>query len=200
MAAAIGFWLTFPDSGALAPQAIEPTPVGAPPVAQTTRAPTPRPSARSTPRAQRGKAAGGGRARGGAAAAREARPEPGAGASGEREVPEAVIDAIEQARARNVAESEAKVIAWAERSGWSDAQRDEVLGLVSSAHADVDRLLTDVTAGELAWRDAKVEVRQVRIDQARAIREELGDEAFLEFARALKTTSGRGRRGGRGGR
>ncbi len=116
-----------------------------------------------------------------------------------REVPEELVQAIEAARADNVAQSEAKVIAYAEHAGWSESQTDQVLGLVAAAHEDVDRLLGEVTEGERAWRDAKAEVRQVRVDQARAIRDELGDEAFYDFARALKMTSNRGR-GGRGGR
>jgi uncharacterized protein with ATP-grasp and redox domains len=110
-----------------------------------------------------------------------------------REVPDDVVAALEEARAANVAQSEAKVVAYGDYAGWSEAQTDKVLGLVSAAHADVDRLLNEVTEGERPFREAKAEVRQVRIDQARAIRDELGDEEFLEFARALKMTSGRGR-------
>ena len=189
VAAALGFWLTFPDSGSLAPQPIEPTPVGEPPVV-VARAPTPRP-VRTTPRPA---------ARAPRAAPRAPRAERAAPVErAPREVPEELVQAIEAARADNVAQSEAKVIAYAEHAGWSESQTDQVLGLVAAAHEDVDRLLVEVTEGERAWRDAKAEVRQVRVDQARAIRDELGDEAFYDFARALKMTSSRGR-GGRGGR
>jgi len=113
-----------------------------------------------------------------------------------------MAEAVAEQRADKVAKSEAKVLAYAEYAGWNDATTDRVMQLIGGAHSDVDALLSDVTSGDRTWAEVKPEVRQVRVEQAQAIRDELGDEAFRDFARALHKTSRRfgGRPGGRAAR
>ena len=184
VAAAIGFWLTFPDSGSLAPEPLPPSPEGQAAQRVPDRPARAKPPPRPNP-AQR-------RAKQSARKSAPARSRGSRGAEGEvREVPPEVVEAIEEHRAENVAKSEAKILAYAEYAGWSDATTDEVMRLIGTAHDDVDRLLGQVTDGQRPWHEVKTEVRDVRMAQAKAIRDELGDEAFRDFAHALKKTGGR---------
>jgi len=114
-------------------------------------------------------------------------------------MPEGLADALAEHRADSVAKSEAKVLRFAEIAGWSDDTTDAVMGHIGRAHDDVDRLLADVTEGSRSWRDVQGEVREVRVEQARAIRDELGEEGFREFARALQKSSRRSKRRARRG-
>jgi hypothetical protein len=110
-------------------------------------------------------------------------------------VPEEVLEMIEEARAERVASSTEKLATYAELAGWDEQTTQKVQALVQTAHDDVDTLISDATAGEVPWTDVKGEVRRIRVDQARAVRDELGDEEFLQFAKAMGRA--RGRRGGR---
>ena len=192
--AAVGiFWATLPESG-------PPTVAPPPPAPAVARAKPPAPSVKPSPRPRGPKARPARAPR--AEAQPAAAPEPGSVRARLQEardhgdpIPEDVLQRLDEARAERVALSAEKIARYAELAEWDADTTAAVQGLVDTAHDEVDALLADASAGEVPWSEVKGEMRRIRIDQARAVREELGDEAFRRFAKAMGRS--RGRRGGR---
>ncbi len=186
------FWATLPESGPPTVTPPPPAPVAAArPVKLPSVKPSPRPAGPAAqPRRPAGPRAKAASAEGGAPGRKGAKARQLQG----REIPEDVLQMIDEARAERVASSTEKLSAYAELAEWDAATTDAVHNLVQAAHDDVDTLLSDATAGDVPWTEVKGEVRRIRVDQARAVRDELGEEEFRRFAKAMGRS--RGRRGG----
>ncbi len=188
------FWATLPESG-LPPMAPPPP---APVVARAPAAPPP--PVKPSPRPSRPQARAARPPREGARAASS--PQAGStrarlrDAAGEgAEVPEDVLEMIDEARAERVASSGEKLARYAELAKWDAERTEKVQGLMAAAHDEVDALIAGASAGEVPWTDVRGEVRRIRMDQARAVRDEIGEEEFRRFAKVMARAKG----GGRGG-
>jgi hypothetical protein len=179
------FWLTLPDSEPVrrvTPRAAEVA--AAPKAAPAMRAAPPRPAKVPTKAPARSAKASPARA-----LAKELQ---ASGAQGGA-VPEDLAAMLDEVRSERVADSEAKVAAYAQRAGWSEDTTSKVQGLIAEAYDRVDVVVAEATAGERPWTEVKAEVRQIRVDQAKSVRDALGDEEFAGFARAMAKARGKGR-------
>lgn len=189
------FWATLPESGPPTVAAAEVAPVAkAVPAQPPSVKPSPRPSRPGPRGARKAKAPRGLDAEGEAPRGRRGKAGKARSFDGE-DVPEDVLEMIEEARAERVVHSAEKLATYAELANWDARTTENVQSLVQTAHDEVDTLIADATAGDVPWTDVRGEVRRIRLDQARAVRDELGEEEFRRFAKAMGRS--RGRRGGR---
>lgn len=78
-----------------------------------------------------------------------------------------------------------RIEAHARTAGWTDDRLGQVEDTVLEATAAIGEALHRVDVGEANWEDVKREVRQLRLDQAEALRAVLGEDAFEDFVAAV---------------
>ena len=83
------------------------------------------------------------------------------------------------------AETEARLYAYAETSGWDDALTEEVRGILEQTTTGVSARLHEIDAGAVTWEELEPELREFRLVQANRLRDTLGDPGFLALAEGM---------------
>lgn len=102
-----------------------------------------------------------------------------------RLAPEDRADARLELRELQLEDLLARHDAYAAERGWSNDLTDAVAVRVAEGAEEVSHLLELVDRGEVPWEEVRADLRDVRLEQAKAVQALLGEQGFADWSGAM---------------
>ncbi|MEQ1504742.1 MAG: hypothetical protein ABMB14_21065, partial [Myxococcota bacterium] len=99
--------------------------------------------------------------------------------------PEVRIAIRAEARDDNWADTESRLYDYAADAGWDDGRTERVRALLEQTTRGVGDRLRAVDGGTRSWSEVRTELRAFRTAQSDALRAEIGDDGFEQFAEGM---------------